>query len=239
MDGNKFDFLKLSYEINNCRNILELEKVILDISGPYGVTHILSGVMPRLCSSPKEQISGVLFGKWPKEWSERYFQRQYLDLDPTIDHVRNSRSVLVWESLLEKEDFVMNEARAFGLKAGITIPMSTIDGVKVGMSFAGDRISDAPEATILFSVVSALGTNRALEINRRDSLQGDRPVRLTPAEFSCMEWIVEGKTNWEISVILGKSEKTVEKHISSCLRKLGANNRPQLIAIALRNGILN
>lgn len=44
---------------------------------------------------------------------------------------------------------------------------------------------------------------------------------LTPREEEIMRWVAEGKTNWEISIILGVSLNTVKFHLKNVYQKLG------------------
>ena len=47
-----------------------------------------------------------------------------------------------------------------------------------------------------------------------------------------------GKTNWEISVILNISERTVKFHVQNIERKLNAVNKTHAVAIALDQNLL-
>jgi LuxR family quorum sensing-dependent transcriptional regulator len=49
-------------------------------------------------------------------------------------------------------------------------------------------------------------------------------------------WAAAGKSTWEVSCILGIAESTVEKHVAAAVRKLGAANKVQAVAEALRAG---
>lgn len=53
---------------------------------------------------------------------------------------------------------------------------------------------------------------------------------LTPRERDAMSYVAEGKTDWEISVILGISEATARFHVDNGRRKLGAVNRAHAVA---------
>lgn len=64
------------------------------------------------------------------------------------------------------------------------------------------------------------------------------PWLLTPRELEILEWVAEGKTAYEIGIILGISKRTVEEHTSHLVEKLGATNKTQAVAIALRTGLL-
>jgi LuxR family transcriptional regulator, quorum-sensing system regulator BjaR1 len=47
-----------------------------------------------------------------------------------------------------------------------------------------------------------------------------------------------GKSAWAIGVILGITKRTVDEHIHTAMRKLGAANRTQAVAIAVRDRII-
>ena len=55
-------------------------------------------------------------------------------------------------------------------------------------------------------------------------------IRLTRRERDAIAWVAEGKSDWEISVILGLAEATVRFHVDNARRKLGAVNRAQAVA---------
>ncbi|WP_416352828.1 response regulator transcription factor [Nitratireductor aquibiodomus] len=66
--------------------------------------------------------------------------------------------------------------------------------------------------------------------------QGGEP-RLTPREKECLQWAALGKSEWEVSQILGISEHTAEKHLLNAKTKLGASNRVHAVAEAIRCGV--
>lgn len=63
-------------------------------------------------------------------------------------------------------------------------------------------------------------------------------VQLTARELEVLRWVVAGKTNWEIGKILAVSERTAKFHLGNAFVKLGAVNRSQAVAKALRLGLL-
>lgn len=48
---------------------------------------------------------------------------------------------------------------------------------------------------------------------------------LTPAQGRVLRWLAVGKTNSEIAIILGNSERTIEVHVEAILKKLKVENR--------------
>lgn len=56
-------------------------------------------------------------------------------------------------------------------------------------------------------------------------------AQLTPRQLEVLELVARGKTNKEIAAALGRSEGTVEVHVTNLLRKYGASNRAGLVAL--------
>lgn len=61
---------------------------------------------------------------------------------------------------------------------------------------------------------------------------------VTDRERQILAWVREGKSNQQIAEILGISPLTVKNHVQKILRKLGASNRAQAVALALAKGVL-
>ena len=57
-------------------------------------------------------------------------------------------------------------------------------------------------------------------------------LSLTPREAEVLLWIAQGKTNSEISTILGTSENTVKKHTQPIVEKLGVDTRNAATVLA-------
>lgn len=61
---------------------------------------------------------------------------------------------------------------------------------------------------------------------------------LTTREIECLSWVAHGKTDYEISIILGCSHAGVRYHITRACAKLGAVNRSQSVFRACQLGYL-
>ena len=232
------DVLALTEEVNQISSIQEIQQLVLSKLKNFGVEYIFAGIIPLKCISPEQQLTNVMFGNLPDEWATRYFRHNYLEQDPTIHHLRQSDRTLSWNKLRRQSSLVMNEAAEFQLQSGITIPMISLSGVKLGMSFAGTRISQSPECMVFCQFISAIATARAFELMHSDSKKEQQQTKLTTADYNCLRWAAEGKTNWDIGKILSISERTVEKHMRNCFLKTNTLNRAQLVANSLRSGLL-
>lgn len=61
---------------------------------------------------------------------------------------------------------------------------------------------------------------------------------VTPRELQVLKWSAEGKTSQEIAVILSLSEHTVNSYTARVQQKLQVNNRAQMVAAAIRTGLI-
>jgi DNA-binding CsgD family transcriptional regulator len=61
---------------------------------------------------------------------------------------------------------------------------------------------------------------------------------LTSREVECLSWVAHGKTDFEISIILGCSHAGVRYHVTRACAKLGAVNRAQSVFRAAQLGYL-
>lgn len=62
---------------------------------------------------------------------------------------------------------------------------------------------------------------------------------LSAREKEVLNWLKQGKSSWDVSVILDISERTVNYHVYNIMRKLEAVNRPQALAAAARLGLID
>lgn len=59
-------------------------------------------------------------------------------------------------------------------------------------------------------------------------------LNVTAREAEIISWVLQGKTNPEMSIILGIQLTTVKKHLESIFTKLGVENRTALVTLALQ-----
>ena len=62
---------------------------------------------------------------------------------------------------------------------------------------------------------------------------------LTNRQREVLTWAAVGKSAWETGEILGISSRTVEEHAQRALGRLGAVNRTQAVAIAIRDRLID
>jgi transcriptional regulator EpsA len=61
---------------------------------------------------------------------------------------------------------------------------------------------------------------------------------ITPRERQILRWVRDGRSNQQVAGELGISPLTVKNHVQKILRKLGASNRAQAVALAMSQDLL-
>ncbi|MBC9877663.1 LuxR family transcriptional regulator [Bradyrhizobium sp. INPA01-394B] len=220
-----------------------LKNCLIDIAKSYGFASVFGGIVPPggMRNSKVEIQARAVVQYFPDGWAARYLDQNYLPRDPIVGRLQKDRNAFSWsesyKSCPEPDNVraVGGEAADFGLVEGFVIPITTLDQRIAALSFGGarDDLSNRDRSALTFLANFAIG--HWLYLRR------PRPTcnkTLSPRELDCLLWAGEGKTDWEISVILGISRSTVTKHITSAREKLNAVNKPHAIAIAMRLKIL-
>ena len=64
-------------------------------------------------------------------------------------------------------------------------------------------------------------------------------MKITPRERQVLSLVAEGRTNTEISELLGIKLNTTKNHLFHILNRLGASNRTHAVVIALNNDLID
>ena len=136
--------------------------------------------------------------------------------------------------------YVFHEAAEFGILEGCSVPVvgperdSAIFSVAVdARSAIADIVRDKAGDIQLFA---AKFHDAAMRLEGLAHPQ-DR-IELTTREQDVLTWTAEGYSSDEVGARLGLSASAVNYHITNCCRKLGAGNKVQAVAMAIRLNLL-
>jgi LuxR family quorum sensing-dependent transcriptional regulator len=215
---------------------------LLGVTSAFGLTALMAGTVPQPGTPTGRQKDHVLLCDWPVEWLERYVARNYVDHDPIVSRMKQLQAPFQWRDASEIKvdhdgEVVMGDAGEFKLKDGLAFPLVTLDGQIVMVSLGGEQVEMSGMEFGMISLVATYAIGRAMQLLTAEGRVIDH-IELTPRERECLKWAAEGKSEWEISQILGISEHTSEKHLLNAKFKLGAVNRVQAVAEAIRRGYI-
>lgn len=124
----------------------------------------------------------------------------------------------------------------FRLLTTAVMPVHSLDGENFLLRFDGER-QPLHQAELNEISMIALHAFDALEkMRRRQHTQLSNP--LSNRELEVLRWTAQGKTSVEIGRILSLSDHTVNTHMTNAIKKLDCVNRPQLVAKAMRLGLI-
>ena len=128
-----------------------------------------------------------------------------------------------------------------GTKVVLLTTFGTSDGIahalENGASGAVLKSSAESELPAAIRAVAAGGTYVSDEIRRQ--LKSSPPIpKLTARQEEILASMVGGRTSKEIAMRLGIGVNSVNEHIEAIIRKIGASNRTEAVAIALRKQLL-
>ena len=64
------------------------------------------------------------------------------------------------------------------------------------------------------------------------------PIQLSRREKECLMWVAQGKSSWDIGMILKISENTVNFHLKNAMRKLGTTSRTVAVVKSIRLNLI-
>ena len=126
-------------------------------------------------------------------------------------------------------------------KVLILTTFGTSDGIAHALE-AGARgalMKTTDDATIVSAIRDIAQGRRFVSPEVRRQLVADPPTeQFSPRQTEIMNSITKGLSNKEIASNLGIRIDSVEEHVKVILKKLGASNRAEAVAIALRKHLL-
>ena len=226
--------VKIRTEDDLLKTTARLKDMICADSGVCGLGAVSSG---RLTN-----IMKIVNLDYPREWLSIYASEELYKNDPIIRYNFEFFRSHLWaeaSAAFPEKPYteLMNKASEFGLKYGVA---GGVNGAKYDrgsiFSFSSRNNVFREHHKQILEIV----TPHIHEALIRVSEGSARAVTaLSGREKEILKWIREGKTNWEISMILGISERTVKFHVQNIERKLNAVNKTHAIAIALESGLIS
>lgn len=227
--------------ILNAPSLTELAREVRKITRHIGFQHYLYGAHVQTKGGETLQY---IFSGYPEQWMQTYQSARYIEIDPVVEHCffRNTTRPLIWDDKLfnttDRQAF-WGEAQGCGIASGLSVPIRGVQGEVALFSAANpERGRDA-----LVHQVHAAGTMYVLSSYLHEAIRQlvytpeliqVAPPQFTPREIECLTWWVNGKTAWEIACILNLSESTARFHLNNLKTKLGARNKSQAIARAVK-----
>ncbi|WP_428633865.1 helix-turn-helix transcriptional regulator [Sedimenticola sp.] len=225
----------------------ELESACLDFCRFVNTPWFLMGVISLRSFSTTPNIN--ILSNYPEQWMKLYLKKNSQRTDPVVSYIIAKNAPIYWSHLMTLDQFktaeqqlLMQEATKHGLVNGLSVPIHSVSGDIAVLSLAID--TEGEEGVKLLDYALPYANAFAMHLFERyilvleDEHLVEKKVTLSERQKQCLFWACQGKTTWEISMILDIKERTVEFHLNNATKKLGASNRQHAVSIASKKGII-
>lgn len=141
--------------------------------------------------------------------------------------------------LTRRDQDILERAAMAGIGDGFTIP-AHVPGESHGSCSFATRRGDSIQAEALpcVQLIGAFAFEAARRLWKMRNIDRPLPV-LTDRQRDCLVWAARGKSDWEISRILGISRETVVQHLKQARERYGVGKRTLLAVHALFDGTIS
>ncbi|KAF2389987.1 autoinducer binding domain-containing protein [Pseudomonas frederiksbergensis] len=180
---------------------------------------------------------------FPPGWNTQYKENKFSAIDPIVAHCNQSMLPVMWtEEVFSKTPWMWQALQQEGLQHGWS---QSIHDQESGLcSILSLARSHCPISA--YELYENLGftvfISRHLHNLAAKTLpkSAPKPVapHLSPREVEVLKLSADGKTAYEISIILSLSERTVNFHVHRAIEKLGVCNKTAAVTKAVRHGVI-
>jgi DNA-binding CsgD family transcriptional regulator len=235
------DVLAIAADLAAAPSLTELRDRMLRGLTPFGFIGFTFAAVRRVKSV---YLHAEIAATWPRSGQTSFQQSHLFNADPVIIRSRTATAPFVWDFTLydpanEVHAELLALRRANGSRGGVCIPVPEAWTGRSVLYLSGTSF-DASERTLLamrlltghFAACAyAIGVSE--ERSGRGVSGNLETGDLSQRERQVFGWLAFGKTSWDVSVIMGISEHTVNEYIASGIAKLKASNRTEAVLRAL------
>ncbi len=222
---------------------IELSDALSTVAGELGFTYFALTHHVDIRRAPQPAIR---LHNYPDEWVQ-YYDDNSLGISDPVHRASHVTSVgFAWSDiprmipLTPRDHEILARGEAQGIGDGFTIPANVPGETHGSCSFAnpaGLAMSDDHLPTA--QLVGAFAFEAARRLWRVRSLGAAAAPMLTDRQRECILWVARGKSDWEISRILGIQHETVVRHLKLARERYGVSKRTMLAVHALFDGSIS
>ena len=159
--------------------------------------------------------------------------------------LRLSPDVVIMDMMMPKKDGATATAELHEKLPSAKVIILTTFGASDGIAHAlesgaaGALMKTADDAMLVSTIRAVASGKTVISADIKRLLENDPPVpKLTPRQIEVLQSMTRGLTNRDIAKQLGIRQDRVDEHVAAILTKIGAANRTEAVAIAMRKHLL-
>ena len=158
---------------------------------------------------------------------------------------RLNPDIVIMDLMMPKKDGVEATTELKDMQPAVKVIILTTFGTSDGIAHAiacgavGAVLKNAEDTELVTAIRKVAAGGRYISPEIKQQLENDPPVpELTPRQMQVLQSMTRGLTNRDIAKQLGIRQDGVNIHVNAILQKIGAANRTEAVAIALRKHLL-
>ncbi len=224
-------------EAESCASLEQLRALLADASRELGFDHF---ALLHHASLGSLHGKYVRIDNYPEDWVKELLKSGLAVDDPIHLASRHINTGFAWDEvgsiirLTNRHKSILARSRRFGLASGFTVPANVPGEPSASCSFAVRRPAGLPlERLRCAELIGAHAFRAARRIHLLTS-PSERP-HLSRRQLQCLRLVALGKTDWEISRILGISAETARQYVKHARAAYDTVSRTQLVVYGLRD----
>lgn len=229
-------------DVSSTNTEFELADALGIVTRELGFTYFALSHHVDIRSAPQPAIR---LHNYPEEWANFYDDNRLGLSDPVFRASHLTSVGFVWSDipqmipLTAADHEMLKRAEAKGISNGFTVPANVPGETHGSCSFANPRgIPIRGDDLPIAQLVGAFAFEAARRLWRVRT-PADPAPRLTDRQRECILWVARGKSDWEISRILGIQHETVVRHLKQARERYGVAKRTMLAVHALFDGSIS
>jgi len=231
---------------NKARSVDELLQVFLETVGHHGYDKMIFCLL-----SDHKQI-GLAAGvghlrNYPADWMQYYFEQNFDKYDPVISYTYQQLSTFTWQEMSERLDLTrkqklcLNLGMEAGLHNGVCTPLRGPHRL-AGIGLATTEKKDACDTNL--DMITAYCNHFYICFQRLHALPENTAnpvpnIYLTAREKEILTMVSEGKSDFDIAVLLKLSSHGVDFHMRNIYTKMQTNSRTYAVSKAIDLGLIH
>ncbi len=245
-------------ELNSCQSTDELHPLLDKLGQLHGFGYSTYADVRRvpLRGEPLPFFITTI----PAEFTARYVEMNMASFDPIVRRAATSNSPFLWTDVRPFNDWarrrpgvktsarkLMDLATDFRFHQGYAVPCHALDAsgrpasALVSFYWLGkpEDLMRHDALPVWLRLAVLVFHERMLALRGCATNDNGAAPELSDREVECLVWSSRGKTTAEVADILQVGKRTVEFHISNCMRKLGVYSKIHAVAVAIQLGLIS
>jgi len=194
-------------------------------------------------NDPLQFMERPLLTTWTTRDLDIYVNDGWFDRDPLMSHLQRNKAPLFWQPGMwdgtpyqEYSEYVRHQ----GIAGGATLPLFGSPGKFSAITLLTiDKSLQPSDMAHAISILTNMATARMVAFTEglpcQYNVHGFK--QLSGLQVEIISWIARGKTNHEIALIVGRTERAIAYHVSEILAKISVTSRAQAAAFYAALGL--